>query len=47
MDDTIGEDADVRVLEGLDRLAAPHAARKERVDRTRDRLENGIVVAHV
>ena len=47
MNDTIGQDADVRFLEGVDRLTAPHAARKEGVDRTRDRLENGIVVAHV
>ena len=35
-----------RVLESLDRLTALQTARKERVDRARDRVEDGIVVAH-
>lgn len=45
--DPVGQDANICVLEGIDRLTTLQAARKEGVDRTGDRLENGIVVTHV
>jgi hypothetical protein len=47
VNDPVGQDANIGVFEGVDRLTTLQTARKEGVDRTRDRLENGIVVAHV
>ena len=44
VNNTIGQNSDVCLLEGLDRLTALEAAGKERVDRARNRLEDGIVV---
>jgi hypothetical protein len=44
--DPIRQDPNVCVLERLDRLTAPEAAREKSVDRARDRVEDGIVVAH-
>ena len=41
---TIRENPNVRVHEARNHLAALDAAREERVDRARDRLEDGIVV---
>jgi hypothetical protein len=39
------QDSDIGILEGRDHLTAFDAARKEAVDRPRDRLEDRIVVA--
>ena len=46
MHDAIRKNPNVRVLESLDWLTAFQTARKEGVDRARDRVEDGIVVAH-
>jgi len=45
VNDPIRQNPDVCLLERLDRLATLEAAWKERVDRARDRLEDGIVVS--
>lgn len=44
MHDTVSEDANVGVLVARDRLTTPHAARKHRVDRSRELLERGVVM---
>jgi hypothetical protein len=42
----VRKDPDVSLLERVDRLTTLEAAREEGVDRPRNRLEDGIVVAH-
>jgi hypothetical protein len=47
MHDAIRVDPNVRVLEALDGLPTFDTTWKERVDRSRDRIEDRIVVTHV